>query len=44
MEKLVRGSMEGLARGSARGLMGASMEKWNKNGTYWQSSGQQRKV
>ena len=36
--------MEGLARGSMRGLMGVSMEESEKDETYWQSSGHQRKV
>ena len=44
MERLARGSMEGLTRGSARGLKGVSMEERDNDGTYWQSSGQQRKV
>ena len=44
MDGLARGAMEGLTRGSARGLMGVSMEEWDNDGTYWQSSGEQRKV
>ena len=28
----------------SEGINGASMEEWDKNGTYWQSGGQQRKV
>ena len=30
--------------GWARGLMGVSVEERDNDGTYWQSSGQQRKV